>query len=682
MNLLKAMRTTTIGACLLAASGLAVPAVGQVETETVRERVVVTLPNGKRIVRMVDKQVPVAAKEVEAPASDPFAGDGSGDDGIDLPTEDGGGSGGEIDPRIIEWLGWYRSGDMRADANDDGRVTAADFNSYLMLLKDQDGDTKDDGDGSTGGDGSDSGDGTNGGDGSDGGSDDGTNGGDGSDGSTDEIGWTELVPSSDSMIFYVAEIGSDSNDGLSPNRPLRTVAEGVRRLRSGYPDWLLIRRGDTFNEVLSSNWEKSGRSSDEKMVVGAYGDGPRPVLMTGTSKGLSLYRPDRRAHLAFTSLEFRPGVPQQNYGISMVCPNLEDVLFEDLKITGYSHGIALQGEESGQMKDIKIRRTIIADNAGQSRSQGLFLHRIDGVLVEGCIIDRNGWDAALGRDATATIFQHNVYMQRTVKDAVFRNNFTSRAASHGVQLRLGGIVEGNVAWANAAGISFGNEGARSDEPTVQGRINDNLVLEGVHQDSTDLRGWGIQVQHADGVEVMRNIIANSRVGDEHGYGIMLFSNRDAYNANLTIAENVIDDFGRNIRVDEDEVLTVTIRDNLISKSEGSRPLVQHDEGRDVPGLVYEGNRYIHEAQNGAFKVGTSGLTITEWQADFDPQGGPMVSGYNNGDATLDDYARSIGFSGADAFMEAMRNQRKGDWDERLTTSAVREYFKQAFTLRG
>ncbi len=679
---------------LLLASGLATPAQAQSETRTVQERVVVTLPNGKRIVRVVEKQVPVTP----AASVDPFAGYGGSDGGSgnnESRADNGDGDTATIiDPLILEWIGWYRTGDMRADANGDGRVTAADFNAYLMLLNDRGDDKNDDKNSGNSDDPGDDNSDDNTGDGSDGNSDD--SGDDNSDdttddgaGSNDTNGWTELVPASDSRVFYVAENGSDSNDGLSPDRALRTVNEGIRRLRDGSPDWLLLRRGDTFSESLGS-WNKSGRSESQKMVIGAYGEGPRPVLLTGTGKGLSMIKRDRRAHLAFVSLELRPGVKYRDYGIRMVSGGVEDVLMEDLLISGYTHGIALHGDSSSDMRDIEIRRCVIIDNAGTTHAQGLFADKVDGILVVGCIFDRNGWEPGRGRDATATIFAHNVYMQRTVKNLEFRDNFSSRASSHGIQARLGGDLEGNVFWSNPIGVMFGNEGVRSDEPPVQGSINNNIVLEGIHQNDDHKRGWGIQVQHADGVEVRGNIVANSTVGveDGFGYGIMLFSNTDAFNKNLVISDNVVDDFGRNIRVDEDEVLSVTIRGNLISMSGGSRPLVQHDEGMDVPGLVYEANRYLHKSRTEEFSVGNSQLELTEWQADFDPRGGSMQPGdrntdpYKDGSATLDDYARSVGFSGDDAFIDAMRNQRKGAWDSRLNASEMRDYFSQQFTLRN
>ncbi len=686
MTFRHATRVTLCGG-LLAAAGLAAPAQGQAETETVRERVVVTLPSGKRIVRMVEKQVPVSRPAAPAASVDPFVVVNGGSAGGEGSS---GGSGdrennAQIDPRILEWIGWYQAGDSRADANRDGRVTAADFNAFLQTINGDAGndDTKGGGDGNTGGGDGGGDDGNGGGDDGNGGGDDGNagNNGGGSDGG--DAGWTELTPSADSLIFYVSESGSDSNDGLSPQRPLRTVGEGVRRLRDGKPDWLLLRRGDTFSETLGGNWEKSGRSVSEKMVVSAYGEGPRPVLVTGSNKGLNLIKNDRRQHLAFTSLEFRAGVKYRNAGIAMVSGGVQDVLFEDLLISGYTHAMSLQGGS----RDIAVRRCLLLDSGGMTHAQGLYASGIDGLLIEQSVIDRNGWRPDQGRDASATIFAHNVYVQTSVKNLVFRDNFSSRASSHGLQARNGGVVDGNVFWQNPIAVMYGNEGRHSHELPVSGSIDDNVVIEGINMASDSARGWGIQIQHANDVSIARNIVANSLV-DGGGYGLMLFTSNPADNRDLLVEGNIVDDFGRAIRVDEDDVISTIIRGNTFTTTSGDLPLLVHRDNGTAPGLVYEGNRYLHTSLQREFELDGARIDLPEWQADFDPMGGSVLTSggssdpYVNGSATLEDYARSIGFGGSDAFINAMRQQRKGNWDERLTPAAIRQFFRDSFTLRG
>ena len=65
--------------------------------------------------------------------------------------------------------------------------------------------------------------------------------------SLDANGLPIIAPQSNSRVIYVSSsTGSDSNTGLSPNSPLKTIAAGEALLRNGYPDQLLLKAGDTF----------------------------------------------------------------------------------------------------------------------------------------------------------------------------------------------------------------------------------------------------------------------------------------------------------------------------------------------------------------------------------------------------------------------------------------------------
>lgn len=79
--------------------------------------------------------------------------------------------------------------------------------------------------------------------------------------------------------YYVANSGSDLNDGLTPETAWATVEKAVNaKLRSG--DAILLNRGDSWY-VTSS--EKSGLTTDmltlkNGVALGSYGTGDRPVL--------------------------------------------------------------------------------------------------------------------------------------------------------------------------------------------------------------------------------------------------------------------------------------------------------------------------------------------------------------------------------------------------------------------
>src|SRR6266478_762988 len=101
----------------------------------------------------------------------------------------------------------------------------------------------------------------------------------------DPNGWTVFTPSSGTRTIYISNSsGNDSNSGLSQSTPVKTIAKGVSLLRDGYPDWLLLKKGDAWtNEVLGNPIAVSGRSAAEPMLISSYGSGARPLLKTDAS---------------------------------------------------------------------------------------------------------------------------------------------------------------------------------------------------------------------------------------------------------------------------------------------------------------------------------------------------------------------------------------------------------------
>ncbi|HZN68684.1 MAG TPA: hypothetical protein VFB66_25615, partial [Tepidisphaeraceae bacterium] len=67
----------------------------------------------------------------------------------------------------------------------------------------------------------------------------------------DANGFTAITPSANTRVVYVSSsLGDDAFDGMSPERPVRSIARGASLVRSGSPDWMLLNRGDVWHETL------------------------------------------------------------------------------------------------------------------------------------------------------------------------------------------------------------------------------------------------------------------------------------------------------------------------------------------------------------------------------------------------------------------------------------------------
>ncbi|MFK7740346.1 MAG: right-handed parallel beta-helix repeat-containing protein [Planctomycetota bacterium] len=335
--------------------------------------------------------------------------------------------------------------------------------------------------------------------------------------------WTQFPPSSDSRVVYVSSAwGSDSYSGLSPSQPVRSVAKGISLIRHGYPDQLLFRRGDVWDEPIGG-WKKGGRSASEPLVIGSYGrESERPLFRTGTASGITFTggggAPPTMDHVALVGLSFYahtrdpqspsyvgPGASASR-GLLYLRPGT-NLLIEDCEFRCYAFNVVVQGEGAG-LSNFKLRRNVIADSygiVGSYLSQGIYMINVHGAVIEGNVFDRNGYDDQPG--GTGNIYGHNIYVQFENSDITVRDNLIARGASHGIQLRCGGRVLNNAFVRNAISVLIG-AGAPGAAP-VANEVRGNVVLHGRDIGPNILRGWAVDVQSADNVTITENIFAHN-----------------------------------------------------------------------------------------------------------------------------------------------------------------------------
>lgn len=349
----------------------------------------------------------------------------------------------------------------------------------------------------------------------------------------DKNGWTIITPSSDSRIIYVSySQGDNNNDGLSPSSPKKTIEAADALMRDGYPDHMLLKRGDTWPDFGGLGRWKNGRSSSEPIVISYYGEsGDRPVIKTidmflnpngygfnyQAFIGLDLYnsRHDPDSPDFDDSVDYPAGIRLIGGG--------RDILFEDcrmrfMQITSTTY--TWTNHEDNIVSNFKLRRCIVTDSWAHdtttlhsARPQGYFASETHGILVEECVFDHNGWSEAF-EDANANMYNHNIYLSTgNYGPIVIRGNILARGSAHGLQLRSGGIAENNLFYGNAIGMNAGyTEYPRYNSENSY--IRNNVIIEGRPQipgDSTNPQSgalWGIWKQLIDAYYCYNNIVCN------------------------------------------------------------------------------------------------------------------------------------------------------------------------------
>lgn len=445
-------------------------------------------------------------------------------------------------------------------------------------------------------------------------------------------GWTDITASADSRIVYVSSTGSDANSGLSSALPKATIAAGYALLRTGYPDQLLLKKGDSWSESLS--WGKSGRSAQEPILLGAYGTGARPSIRpTSGNHGNLTYSSTAINYVAFIGVEFYartrdPGVggydgSTATIGILYTTPG-NGFLLEDCAIKFFGTNLSFGGRGPGAqgLTNVVIRRNVIVDAYSLSgHSQGILAGETDGITIIENILDHNGWNDTAG--AVKTIFNQTIYLHESnlSENILIRGNIITRGSSHGVQFRRGGTARENLVVDCAIGIQPGG----GDTPIAGGVVGD--VIDNVILESGDIgaapRGTGIILKS----NVRDTVVSGNLISDDQSAAL----------------------YGNGIQV-ESGVVRTALNDNIIW--DWANPT-------DIQ----------------------AGASITTSGNYYGSRGGANTPGYSAPTRNLAGYSLSLSLAETNAaFLTAARGQSRDAWDADLTAAAANEWIRDGFDI--
>ncbi len=512
-----------------------------------------------------------------------------------------------------------------------------------------------------------------------------------------EEGWSQFALPADSNAVYVSSsTGSDEGIGRE-EAPVRTLRRGVELLRKDRGDRLLLKRGDSWDEIFGK-WTKSGESREFPMIVGSYGTGPRPRIVSGDKNGMAIQtKPGAGVkYLVVKELDFvaaRTAPDREGVGISCL-GETESLLVEDCRFMEYAGGMVFQAFRGAAISNVTLRRCIVLDSHNsKSHSQGLFCSGLEGLTIEECVFDHNGWSETRP-GAVQTIFNHNVYIQAGGKDVLFRNNISARASSHGIQLRCGGLVADNLFFECPLAILLGG----GDAPLpghISGRVSGNVILEG--NDIGDApRGNAIEANNLDAgkVSVIADNIASRVRSKRDGFGVILDSlpGRNGYAGihNLIVRDNMFYDWGLPLRLVGTEFSRVLVKANCFAVTNGKSPLVEfHLAEWTAPDKVeFSSNRYASNVPDKSSwfaglppdKKGAWRANFDEWTGKTGETGAVVEPAYADPGRSLETYAQSIGES-ADGFIETIRNRNAGTWTKAHGASAVIAYVREGFVAK-
>ena len=297
-------------------------------------------------------------------------------------------------------------------------------------------------------------------------------------------------------------------------------------------NWLLLERGHDYRFGNGENDDgrlfiraMHGESPLHPIFIGAWGTGEAPRI---TGRPRFWQKPSE--NVVVRDLNFRSG-----FSASAVQKNF---VFENVSS---DNQLNIQGTNDIPIKSITFRNSIIKDSyrtnpgsnnvtedgkwtAHTSRSAGLFVRGVEGLLFDGVIFDHNGWapdfepDGSIEGGQPPTMFSHNVYVQSDTRDVTMRNSITMRSASFGAQFRGGAYVkdtlflDNNIPF-NVLGGDYRGDGPVGNYSLIDGTVVTVSARRGSHKTRIGARDWGVR-NDALLTSLVNNIVAHANDPDD------------------------------------------------------------------------------------------------------------------------------------------------------------------------
>lgn len=233
-------------------------------------------------------------------------------------------------------------------------------------------------------------------------------------------------------ITYVSASGNDSNTctaappvNNSFATPCLTLAHALSLARTGKPDWIVLKNGDTWVNQGFGNITQSGQNCSNPLLFGTYGSGsPRPIIELNTSfggpgigaafnsgvdfiavQGLEFYAYERDpGNVNFTPSEMLQAYNGIAFREDMQCLDVENNLVHWFGTNVELQATASTGTQTfiGNIITDAYVASTYQISAG-SRSQGMHAEFNGTIIFSFNLFDSNGWSPALVGPWTASM---------------------------------------------------------------------------------------------------------------------------------------------------------------------------------------------------------------------------------------------------------------------------------------
>ena len=436
-------------------------------------------------------------------------------------------------------------------------------------------------------------------------------------------------------------IGQDTNNGTSKEAPFKSI-EKLNQLQLKPGDSVLFRRGGFWK----GNFIPKGSGDKNKRIVfGAYGSGPMPVLDADGSiaNGESVSYTIRFYNQEY--LELR-NLKIKNYAVSET-PKEYPLKNNTTYVYAPKMGVYIEGKDCGTLHDIQLINLEIChvngdmstkDNGGVfveiTRDKNVSKQResnFDGLYVEGCYIhnvDRTGWSnksvwdrRSLNSSWGETLENGKIHNWYPNTNVVFRNNKFQKAGANALIVRVAKspLVEhclftyNGIKGSGNASFPFNCDNALFQYNEASYTYYNSKADSWDHKPDVDAGGF-------DSDWNCKNTIFQYNYSHHNGHGGILICNdgasKTSFNDGTIIRYNIFEDNAHHIVRNSGTTTNTKIYNNVFfaGKAHDAVQLIYHKSWNGYPdNTEYKNNIFYSLGEGNMFEFTKS--TNTTFQAN-------------------------------------------------------------------
>lgn len=441
------------------------------------------------------------------------------------------------------------------------------------------------------------------------------------------------------------EIGGQPLNPTGQVMPYASLSTAYAQLRNGYPDIMLLKRGDTWSEKLSVG--KAGKGLTERMIVGAYGPEStvRPKVATIASTAAASY-------VILTSAD--------NTAVADITYDGSYLLIEDYRWHGDGTNYNTISAALLEKGYSGIRRSVfnqIGIYSGWNSSDG-----------STSFVDENTF-YKVGN--TTGDFRHNVYLQYMDRNLNSMKNQSFESPGVGYRQRGGGLVEQNLIVKDNPSQSLTSIEVGETARTATATLRNNLVMH--------------SQQSVEAVNLINSSIeGNIFTAQRSSWPVVSLSRANGYDfGNVTISGNIFWNMLASSFSGNNFSGPISITGNTFRRTSGE--------------LVSLSSTYVTYSDNHYY----SGSALTAWfgggltSAVMSLTGTLTALSYPDPNRDMLTYMKSLGASPSStdeaiswysvgvpgqSSLAGSINNRRGAWDTRFTATGVINYVRAGFGL--